>query len=53
MSDIKKHAWKLIVLAALFGIAGQMDYEDAVRAELAQQAEPKQEHERQYAAREE
>lgn len=52
MHDVKRHGWKIAVLAILYGIVGQMDYEDALRIEAAQakQTEPKQERERQYAA---
>lgn len=38
MSDLKRHGWKFIVLAALFGIVGTMDYEDQKQNEVVAKA---------------
>lgn len=53
MDDLKKHGWKFIVLAILFGIAGAMDYADQTQHEVVAKAyydELKQRYGRTYAA---
>lgn len=38
MDDLKKHGWKFIVLAILFGIVGAMDYADQTQHEVVAKA---------------
>lgn len=38
MNDLKKHGWKFIVLAILFGIVGAMDYADQAQQAVAAKA---------------
>ena len=53
MRELKKHGWKLVVIALLFGIAGRMDYEHEVKHEAVAKAyydELNQRYVRDYAA---
>ena len=48
-----KHLWKFVLIFMIFGIVGQMDYEDQVAGEEYSQAyydEVKQRYGREYAA---